>query len=68
MLADLAALEIGIAEPRGFPVTECELAVEHGLTVYDTAYLHVAIERQIPIATLDAKLARAAKKHKLLFA
>ena len=43
---------------------QCErasrLALEHELTVYDAAYLELAIRRKLPLATLDKKLARAA--------
>ncbi len=37
------------------------LARRHGLTVYDAAYLDVAIQRRIPLATRDRALARAAR-------
>ncbi len=36
------------------------LARRHGLTVYDAAYLELAMRRQAPLATLDAALVRAA--------
>ena len=36
------------------------LAVARGLTAYDAAYLDLAISQGAPLATLDAKLARAA--------
>jgi len=38
------------------------LAIEHRLTVYDAAYLELAIRRHVPLATLDRELARAATK------
>lgn len=38
-----------------------EMARNAGLTVYDTAYLALAIQRGLPLATFDAKLARAAQ-------
>jgi predicted nucleic acid-binding protein len=37
------------------------LALEHGLSSYDAAYLELAVRRQVPLATLDADLARAAR-------
>ena len=37
------------------------LAREHGLTVYDAAYLDLAMRRQLPLATLDPELQRAAR-------
>jgi predicted nucleic acid-binding protein len=36
------------------------LAREHGLTVYDAAYLEVALRLVLPLATLDHALAAAA--------
>lgn len=36
-------------------------AQEHGLTAYDTAYLLLAQDRGLPLATLDRALARAAE-------
>ena len=37
------------------------LADRHQLTVYDAAYLELALRRGLPIATRDQQLARAAK-------
>lgn len=37
-------------------------AVLHGLTVYDAAYLDLAMRRRLPLATLHDDLKRAAKK------
>jgi predicted nucleic acid-binding protein len=39
-----------------------ELAEPHSLTVYDAAYLELAIRRKIPLATLDRKLRAAAER------
>lgn len=36
------------------------LARRHRLTVYDAAYLELALRRAVPLVTLDAALARAA--------
>ena len=36
------------------------LARRHGLTVYDAAYLELAMRRSLPLATLDTALAAAA--------
>ena len=36
-----------------------ELARHHGLSVYDAAYLEVALRRSVPLATLDARLRAA---------
>jgi predicted nucleic acid-binding protein len=38
------------------------LSAHHGLSAYDAAYLALAINRGIPLATLDRKLATAARK------
>lgn len=39
------------------------LAAEHGLTIYDAAYLELALRLSAPLATLDSKLRTAAIKH-----
>src|SRR5277367_3640204 len=36
------------------------LCDKHGLTVYDASYLELALRRQLPLATLDSDLRRAA--------
>lgn len=36
------------------------LADEHGLTLYDSTYLELALRTGLPLATLDKRLARAA--------
>ena len=38
------------------------LAASHGLTVYDAAYLELALRRRLPLATLDKTLLAALKK------
>ncbi len=38
------------------------LAERHGLTIYDAAFLELAQRRRLPLATLDASLASAARK------
>lgn len=38
-----------------------QLAVRHGLTAYDAAYLELAIRASCPLATLDVDLATAAR-------
>ena len=37
------------------------LARKHGLTIYDAAYLEVAIRHGLPLGSLDAELRKAAK-------
>ncbi len=39
-----------------------ELARAQGLTLYDSAYLELAMRRSLPLATLDKQLRTAAKK------
>ena len=38
-----------------------EIAAAYGLTLYDATYLELAIRLDLPLATLDAKLAHAAR-------
>jgi predicted nucleic acid-binding protein len=38
------------------------LAKAHGLSVYDASYLHLAIREQVPLATFDRQLIKAAPK------
>ncbi len=38
-----------------------DLACQHGLTSYDAAYLELALRLDVPLATIDAGLARAAR-------
>lgn len=37
-------------------------ALEHGLSVYDAAYIRLAAKRVLPLATLDDAMKRAARK------
>jgi predicted nucleic acid-binding protein len=37
------------------------LAIKHGLSAYDSAYLELALREQAPLATADKKLAAAAR-------
>jgi predicted nucleic acid-binding protein len=62
-----AAIE-GFAEQRVFlhevdPQPMLELAMHHGLSAYDAAYLHVAATLNARLATFDRRLAEAAQKH-----
>lgn len=59
-ISDIGGLRIGAdATPDG--VNIMRLARLHGLTVYDAAYLELAIRLSIPLATIDADLIAAAK-------
>lgn len=63
----LAVISIEIESPVKLRVeTEVvRLAEQYGLTLYDAAYLEVALRRRLPLATLDAELIAAAKKAKV---
>jgi predicted nucleic acid-binding protein len=61
-LADLALLEIRTdtdTDQHAWGAT-VQLAKRHRLTVYDAAYLEVALRRDLPLATLDEELRTAA--------
>lgn len=45
----------------------CDLAMKHGLTIYDATYLELAIRRECPLVTLDRSLAAAADTCGVLF-
>jgi predicted nucleic acid-binding protein len=66
------SVDAALAEMRNLPITiddivsglfggEAALAKQHGLSVYDAAYLDVALRHRLPLATIDKKLAAAAK-------
>ena len=53
----------GAAVPSLWPVEVGNillLAERHGLTLYDAAYLELSVRRDLPLATFDAALRRAA--------
>lgn len=69
-LADLAQLRIEIdseTDRHAWSAT-LRLATRHRLTLYDAAYLELALRRDLPLATMDEDLrhAAAAEKVKLL--
>ena len=62
-LADLALLPIRLdleTDRQAWGGT-MQLAIHHGLTSYDAAYLELAQRRKLPLATLDRELRAAAK-------
>ncbi len=63
-LGDLATLPIVLEQfPAGVVFGRIQrLSREHGLTAYDAAYLDLALDNGLPLATLDEDLARASKK------
>ncbi len=61
-MADLALLPVqvdGETDRQAWGAT-LRLAERHGLTVYDAAYLELALRRGLPLATLDGELRAAA--------
>jgi predicted nucleic acid-binding protein len=61
-LSNLAWFPIRVdapAEPEAW-LGAVELAGRHSLTVYDSAYLELAVRRRLPLATLDRELQAAA--------
>jgi predicted nucleic acid-binding protein len=61
---DLAMLPIFLEQfPAGAVFSRIgSLSRQHGLTAYDAAYLDLALENGLPLATLDEDLIRACKK------
>ncbi|MDB5413019.1 MAG: twitching motility protein PilT [Rubritepida sp.] len=64
LLSRLAALEV---ETDGETVQKCwsdtlAAAQRHRLTLYDAAYLELALRRRLPLASLDRELRAAAVK------
>lgn len=49
----------------GDAVTAARLAIKHGLSAYDAAYLELALREHAPLATLDKRLAAAATAEKV---
>ena len=60
ILADITALGIEVDGAHD-ETAIFALARRHSLTVYDAAYLEVAFRRDLPLATFDRRLARAAE-------
>ena len=63
-LEDLASLPITLEQSPAGTVFERvqSLCREHSLTAYDAAYLDLALDGGLPLATLDGDLIRACKK------
>ena len=62
-LRDLAALPIALDAETSSHAWHATLALAdaRGLTAYDAAYLELALRRNLPLATFDAELRRAAQ-------
>lgn len=67
-LAALEVLPIETEAPRTDRVWRetVQLAERHSLTIYDAAYLELAMRRNIPLATLDTDLRTAAAREGVL--
>jgi len=66
-LADLAQLPIQVdpqTDQQAWSAT-LRLAERHQLTLFDASYLELALRRNLPLATLDEDLRRAAEKEKV---
>jgi len=63
ILSKLAALDVEVDEETAGRLWRAtvDLAVKHGLSVYDATYLELALRKQLPFATLDDKLIVAAR-------
>ena len=59
-LVDSLALGIAIDDDHDGSLL-LDLARRHSLTIYDAAYLEVAVRRSLPLATLDQRLRAAAE-------
>lgn len=64
LLKQLAALPIKISPPVAVNELPAiiKVAEEGNLSAYDAAYLELALRQTLPLATLDKKLANAAKR------
>ena len=60
-LISLNELNMRLSEPASYNEM-FSLAQEYDLTVYDAAYLYVAMQERLPLASLDRQLVRAAQK------
>jgi predicted nucleic acid-binding protein len=60
-LVSLNELNVRLSEPASYDGV-FYLAEEHRLIVYDAAYLDLAIQEGLPLASLDGQLVRAAQK------
>jgi predicted nucleic acid-binding protein len=65
----LARLRFAVEQPLNVSLAKdvLRLSEKHSLTVYDGAYLELAMRNRIPLATLDTQLEGAAKRNKSHF-
>ena len=55
-------VEVVTPHPARVFVSFAELALDQDLTVYDAAYLDLALREQLPLASLDRRLREAARR------
>jgi len=60
--AQLLLRRLDLQQVECTPEAACTLAVELGLSAYDAAYLHLAQELGVGLATADAELETAARQ------
>ena len=62
LLSEVDDMAISVDSEAGGAIwaRDWQLAATHRLTLYDASYLEPALRRRLPLATLDAALARAA--------
>ena len=66
-VVDSIRSRIGLIPPEPAQAASAlSFALEHGLSLYDAAYLRLAISLQIPLLTADRALARAASANAVL--
>ncbi len=61
-LAMLAELDIAVEQQSSVSTAVLAVAKEYGLTAYDAAYLELAMRENLPVATNDRDLAKAATR------
>jgi predicted nucleic acid-binding protein len=57
------AERLGIERFEVDPGEALLLAFQYGLSAHDAAYLHLAARLEAPLATFDARLGQAARRH-----
>jgi predicted nucleic acid-binding protein len=62
MLLDRLPVSLDHEGPRLAATRIADLAIDHELTVYDAAYLELAVRKQLSLATRDQSLSRAARR------
>jgi predicted nucleic acid-binding protein len=60
-LVSMSDLRVRLSDPLSYDRVFA-LADQHGLTVYDAAYLDLAVREGLPLASLDNDLLRAAER------